>query len=627
MNTDYTEVINVYMKKKQQKGDCDFLRFIGAESGKKCSVLSEYIVENSDVENEIINYAKENEISVDDYYYGLSPKYNEYKIISDILENTIKEYDDLKLIMDKNNKYFMLRKKLIDYIEPLYARTLLRVASRFGVKIEITKSLQSELEEAIKLNDKFVNNITYSFKSDEDNNKIFFCIRVGIPVGALEYLDNNNFRLIKSENGYSVSRNTSGDTKFSNILSDANISNISLLDGDVYYSGVLPRVRRIEMKNSFFNPSVQVIKLFVERTTFATVDSFDNCEINTHPLLNKWRDKLLEFERMEDITQNKIFEYDGKLGSSELITNLNQYLNDSFNTHILAVTGNIVLNKNALIFTQRSSNAIDGDTFYCSVNGQSEFKDYNVEMYKESVREDYPSLIADSTVRNDFDDELSRETKAELNIDLKSTWDYYGLSVLGISKRADTFTSKRRFHFNVLAYNECDAEFSTVLDGLDNATESFENQSIYLMKFNILNNKKELLKSFFYRTIIFIEDYSSIINHILALLLIIANPFTMKDTSATILGVFSNYYTLLLSIVIVLHFFLSKFKQIKSTQKANHQSLTVTHYTDDDIDVQLEKFTDNLQMKLAKKNNTHVNLHAVLIVMLSNFIVRKNKDK
>lgn len=622
VKTNYVEHINKYMAKKQVESECGFLRFVGVEEGEKCSVRSEYIVENNDG-NKIISYCGNNEILIDDYYYGLSPKYSEGKILSDMLKKPINNYDDLKLIMDENNKSFMLRENLTDFIEPLYARTLLRVSSRFGIELEITEEIKNNLETIIKDNTSFVKNITYSFKENKKNNKIFFCIRVGIPVDALICLDNSNLYLNKNELGYNICNDVNQNIKFENIFRDIEIT---LLDGEVYYSGVLPRVRRIEMKNSFANPTIQVIKFLVERTTYATVDSFDNCEINKHPLLSKWQDKLFQFEDMEDNTQNKVFEYTGELKREKLINVINEYLEKSFNTHILAVSGNVFIENEGLIFTKRSSSAIDSNTFYCSVNGQSEFADSNVQMYKDSVKEDYPTLIADYTARNDFNNELSRETKAELNMDINTAWDYYGISVLGIPKREDVLTSKRRFHFNVLACNYCDADFLSILKKLSSATEAFENQSINLLNLRIAKDKKESVKNLIYDIGDFITNYDSVIGYVCVLLFVILNFFSGKNNDYSWIDRLSNFSSLALAAIILVHLILTEKSRIKDKKLVKNKSITVTHYLNDDIDVQFEKFIEKFETQLNKKNNSKISLHVILIVMLNNFIINVNKD-
>lgn len=626
-----TSIINEFINNYEHRSDVDFLRFIGVDDGKKCSVLCQY-----DPENEVISYCRDNIyqlISEREYYYGLSPKFTEKNILIEVMKSNIRDYSDLKTILDKNDRYFNLHKNLIDFIEPLYARTILRVVSRFGVLIKIPRMMRDPLQAWIENKPNFIDKITYSFK--EKNNELFFCLRLGIPEIALNELDDSEFYLQEAEGGFELS-SVNKSIKFVDIFKsqlrpternhkDEQELNeyLTLIDGDAYYSGVLPRVKRIERKRSFSNSQVEIIKFFVERTTYATVDSFDNCEINQHPLLDKWKKELLQFERLEDRNQKMLFDYNGPLGNKELLENVNKYLSASFNTHILAVSGNLLLEDGSIIITERSKNAIDTQTYYCSVNGQSEFNDSNVEMYKESVIEDYPSLIADEHVRNDFNEELNRETKAELNVHTTGAWNYYGVSILGIKNRRDELVSKRRMHFNVLAYNYTHANFIDILQAQETATESYENQSMYLLKPHFVNSRVDYLRRIIYGGMTFLRKNDATIGYISALIFIILNLVLKREFDNDMLNTVSTITSVVLSVTIISHVLFSKIGQWKNERILKSKTIHINHFTNQSASVQLEKFFDSFEKKINQQGGSNSTLHMILIVMLINYITNK----
>lgn len=91
---DTTKEINKFIKSYKKSNDIDFLRYIGVENDKKCSVLSQYYPESR-----VITYCRENSFkSMDgnDYYYGLNPRFTERKIIIDVINSEIDNYLDLK---------------------------------------------------------------------------------------------------------------------------------------------------------------------------------------------------------------------------------------------------------------------------------------------------------------------------------------------------------------------------------------------------------------------------------------------------------------------------------------------------------------------------------------------------
>ena len=118
------------------------------------------------------------------------------------------------------------------------------------------------------------------------------------------------------------------------------------------------------------------------------------------------------------------------------IKNINQYLENSFNTHTIAVSSNITTSDNYLIIGKRSKKSSDPGMYYCSSNGQSEFRDKHVDFYRKSVFEDLPTMEYDSEYRVDLNQEIQREALAELGItSFESEWHYYCLLYTSPSPR------------------------------------------------------------------------------------------------------------------------------------------------------------------------------------------------
>ena len=355
-------------------------------------------------------------------------------------------------------------------------------------------------------------------------------------------------------------------------------------------------------------------KLIVEKTTFATLDAFDNCEINNHPLLFQHFEFLSKFEENEDRAQTVLFDKDAFSDREKARESINKYLEKSFNTHTVAVSGNIVNSEGYLLVAERNYKSIDGGQLYCSVNGQSEFKDFNVSFYNESVYEDFPTLIADSEIRNDFSNELNRETVAELNLNqLMQNWRYYGISILGIRNMNSSLTSTRRMHFNVLAKNRASENFEEIIQKFELATEKFENNRIYGLKLWFYDSAFDLISYGLKSSISYISEYSYIISYSLGFLYLmlvgdletVVTEFSSSNLNdlVTLLLAFVVFINALIEIVIKVQLYL-RVKKYVTIFKYKKTSNRIS-----DLNQWLNKF------KLDKK------LHPIMYVMLSLYLL------
>lgn len=293
-----------------------------------------------------------------------------------------------------------------------------------------------------------------------------------------------------------------------------------LLTSDVYYSGVMPCVRKIDYEvDPSYSNKVKYIIFRVVRTTFATVDLMDNTKVLNHPffILDKGiehQNRMYQFDHYEDYLQSKyLYSGHGNIGDDcadyekNMIDGLNQYLKHSFNTHTIAVSANLLTDDGYLITGKRGAKNIDSGELYCSANGQSEFCDENVEFYRKSVFEDMPTMEYGSKYRIDLKSEIERESIAELGIYSTSPdWKYYGISYLSINNQVSVTSdgleeSKsvqfRRMHFNVLTSNTLPLSFKEVLKTHQQATENFENEMLIGIKTKVVNSIWGLAKELF----------------------------------------------------------------------------------------------------------------------------------
>ena len=150
----------------------------------------------------------------------------------------------------------------------------------------------------------------------------------------------------------------------------------------------------------------------------------------------EWKYRIENFYQYEDHVQKQYLhkrtkkEPNQRKQEEEEIKRINKYLRYSINTHTIAISANITTDDKFLLISERAAQSIDGDEYYCSANGQSEFRDKNVDFYAKSVLEDLPTMDFDSNYRIDLNGEMNRETVAELGISqFQNEWTYYGFLI------------------------------------------------------------------------------------------------------------------------------------------------------------------------------------------------------
>lgn len=635
------------------------------------------------------------------FYYGVHPAFSEQRMLSIVFnKNTInacdfwnivcKEQADKKRFQlgDLSNidDDFGLKQSELETI--LLGRSILQMASHFGFRLQCKGSIVKELKQSIaelwregSPKSKFNSHTEYFNKE-----KTFFCqwgvnkkgtyidflgiwpreiieqldrkfaIRFSVCKGSTElFIEEKSIVNSTSEN-YVTLNNLYGMITGSDNLNLGN--EFRLRDGNIYYSGTMPRVKRIDYNTD--HPSSEQIKYLimeVERTTFATVDCMDNPIIMLHPFFSKTfkervlYDYLLDFDRYEDMVQaTNLYNQKEKSGIGQTqyekdeIEKINNYLEKSFNTHTVAVSANIETADQYLLVGKRGKGTIDDGEYYCSVNGQSEFNDENVSFYKESVYEDLPTLDFNSTKRIDLNNEIQRETIAELGISMfKQDWQYYGVSYLsinniinGASSNGDSYESaakvtKRRMHFNVLTYNKSYSDFEEVYNNHENVTEKFENSLIEGIKLNVYKDWKEALKYFTEKTSAIAYNHSGIISFSILSITMLLNFVSGKRnpdiSSLGILDLFEIVVVLMYITVISVKWFSNKeVRQRRRTVRFDIREFKIHTYNENNSLAKLfNKFNSN--KPFWKRKEEDFQMHAILKVMFAlHFLQKKSKS-
>lgn len=526
-------------------------------------------------------------------------------IIPDFL--TDKEVKEDYLLQLINNQ------KLKENLElNLLGKAVLQMVSHFGYEIvaedkETYNSFKTELSDILKLNSLF-------YQCDEKNKtvKLLGILPEQIIVTLCEKFD---IDITKDKLVLKICERNKSNNNLYELLTfkkDSDLVHFKLVTSDVYYSGVMPCVKGIEYeKNASLSDKVKYIVFNVVRTTYATVDAMDNSNVLEHPFFNEEpRAVLTKFDNYEDILQNKYLyckydesnlQYNQNKYERHMIENLNNYLKYSLNTHTIAVSTNLITEDGYLIAGKRGNLNIDSGEYYCSANGQTEFRDENVSFYRKSVFEDMPTMDYFSKYRVDLNREIERECIAELGAASYGVeWNYYGVSYLSINNHREdsknisieksSQAKSRRMHFNVLSSNSLSQSFKEVIKTHRTATESFENESIVGIKTKVFKDKMDLLKSIVSSIYSWLDKNKS---SIFLLLIFISVLIGNRDYDTLDI---SNYADMFFLVV----YFTISIKTWKNNQYIRKQSFTKCYYLpsyckDDGFEIQ--KVLKNLSKK------------------------------
>ncbi len=638
-----------------------------------------------------------------DFYYGLHPRFSSEKMIDLLFKSKITTKNEFWKVISKEqieNNWFKISKfehfdnsfnlEQSELETILLGKSILQMASHFGFRFQCKESIVDELKQIIaKLWREETANSKYNTnKHYFSNENTFFC-QLGKnqkgtyidflgfwPKVIIDKLDEEIHIKMDSDLESSelvlekIMENTPESGKYITLSELYGMSNEStnlssedkfkLRDGNIYYSGTMPRVT--EIKYDTDHPSSEQIKyliMCVERTTFATVDCMDNPMIMLHPFFGKvcegnerpLYDFLLDFDRYEDKIQSEYLykqiedddDDDDQTGyEKKEIKNINDYLERSFNTHTVAVSANLETADHYLLVGKRGKGTIDDGEYYCSVNGQSEFNDENVSFYQESVYEDLPTLDFNSKKRLDLNNEIQRETIAELGISMfEQDWQYYGVSYLSINNKKNYMNSdgesyenaskvsKRRMHFNVLTYNKSYSSFEEVYTNHENVTEKFENSLIEGIKLNLYKGWKEFTKQSIEKISSFAYNHSGIISFSILSITMLINIIDKKSssdiTSMAVTDFFEVIVVLLYIVVITAKWVSNKdVRQHRRTVRFNSRKFKDDSNNKNNSLVKLfNKFKSRNHLRNIKEEDFQ--MHVILKMMMVLYFLQKKE--
>lgn len=629
-------------KSKNEKDKCDevnFIKFISCDKNKMCSVVCEIQSAEDNINKPFVFLSKEKDKDGKDQYiecknfvetyYGLNPKIDTSCIIEAIKNKRFKSLKSTNEFVQDNNNMFMLHAPQKDYLKPLFIYVIIRFSTLFGINFyfhdDDTKN--KFIKDIIETNEGlFVNNVTIKMKNENDKSIIFLG---NVHNEILNILNKNKYDIYhdKDKDRLFIEKHSEKKDliKFSKFYEDEKLLSqfLHLVQGKVFYSGVLPRLLKIERTDSCANSDIQTLRLYIEKTTFATVDAFDFGDIIKHPIFNencKESNNIKNiitdiFKSEKELRDQYIFEKDEEECLNPEIK-INNYLSNSIFTNTIAVSGNIITSDNYLIYTQRNKDMIDGGKVYCSVNGQSEIYDQNVSFYKCSVYEDEPTLKFVKGFRIDFQGELDRETVAELGISDIMKWKYYGISVLGINNNAENIeNNKRRLHFNVLAQGETAKTLKETVISFKEATEKFENYQVYGLKLYNFENPLELLS---FKVKVLLEALvkrNALLTAVFALLYLFLELTKNKESVFFL----NNLSSFLLSGSVLLFSITQIGRQIKEFSfSAKHKNKIETTCKKKDKEIMLEEIINKISKKMKP--------HPIFLLMLSIFALHNNSN-
>lgn len=552
-----TSKFNDTMQKDVARQDLNFCKAL-ILSHKKISVsllhqpehlFSRYAVLNQDL---TVSYRDD----FSSYYYGVSPRIDSFTVIDAISGFRFRSVEGLNAFISQHCAEFMLHEDQGAYLLDLAKLILLTVASKYGVVFKEAKELA------------FLSDADSPFFPMVTQDKKKHIIRIhGCP--CQEMIDKMEpYRFVNIDGIWQINEDGIG---FRDIY--ANKEHIALLNGEVFYSGVLLKALELrKQQHNFESSGIANYQLVYERSTFATVCAFDDCYVN-HPLLTDCRQRLEEFFRSDDACKERLSAQlsEKQLTDEQLLTHANDYMRRSHNVNQIVVSGNLKTSRNELLLGMRAAKNIDGGSLYPSVNGNAEVYDENVQFYCNSVYEDLPTVNL-AQKRSDLQGEIAREAYGELNmLFARESWSCHGLVISGNLPQAGRDSQKRRCHFSVLFENETTETLDDIQSRYHKADEAFENKNfaaivikyhktrLHSMLGSIieflqrLSQSKEIVESALLLLVAFIsietfelsfESISSLLSLLLAGIILLTTVITMLQRLAKMLRNAKNTKTI-----------------------------------------------------------------------------------
>lgn len=457
-----TEKINTTIDGMLAGRELDFCRVIVDSVKKHLSVIGQYDAEIPYVTlDQTLAPVK---YTGNEAYYGVSPKLNNEVIIKAISDLALSNPDKLDAFVKATAKWFFLhegqRKYLLDFARYL----VIAMSVNFSLSVWIGEDMRDRFLAFAKGKPYIgMKDGLFVIKGCPDDETIRF-------LSAFRFRKHRGHIWKISPDGVSIN-DVYGHPE-----------SIVLANGSVFYSGALLKVTRIErIANRYENYDTECVCLHFERSSYVTVFALDN-DLTDHPVLSRChtlRDLFDADDRCKARMIQELKKADAQKPSDPFGSTLeivNAYLAACFNVNQIGVSSVVSTADNMMIFGKRTSNSIDADKLYPSVNGNAEISDANVSFYRYSVFEDVPSILLDD-LRIDFLEEVCRECYAELKVPMaKQELHCLGVILSGNSPKEPG--AARRCHFNILYEYETPQDLRDIQEMSKSANESFENKQL-----------------------------------------------------------------------------------------------------------------------------------------------------
>lgn len=486
--------------KYRDDGKLNYARFFTSYEAKKISTVANCVTKDENFRSEKqfarLKYDADNDILLttlhggdewDNFYYGVSPIIDSGLIIKEIRGKLFQEENSVYKFVCKYAENFMIHKPFMQDLPVIAQYITCVILQKFGIKLRYNQTIKDKLAGLQDKNTKIVTD-------EKEKEKVDYLYVYGCPskkfFSALEQLKftiDENHALCTTDDGISI------DDAFKKH------GVIHNLRGDVYYSGVLLRATGVNLEFDDVNQGVAAIKMNFERTTYATIDALSNNFTKNIFLDKSTQLEIIRILKNDDKLKQELLVERKEESSADFLTNVNEYLEKTVSAVQIGVSSNLITSDDYLLFGIREKIAIDNNHIYPSVNGNAEIADKNVSFYKTSVKEDYPDIDINSLFRIDFNGEISREMRAELNIDSPlNNWDCYGICLTGTtpshldSNNDDYLESERRLHFNILFEQKINCDLHDVNKRQKTATEKYENKQMIGVRYSFFKNLSSL---------------------------------------------------------------------------------------------------------------------------------------